>query len=370
MTFEERLARLEEIVARARAATSSTSRARSRCSRKASRICARGRPQELARPRRRCSDSSSGGLATFDARRRRERVRAVDWAADRAAIDRALAALCAARARRTRAALAEAVRYSLLGGGKRLRALLLLAAYRAAGGTGDATLLAAAVEVVHAYSLVHDDLPCMDDDDMRRGRPTVHRVFGVPVATAAGVAMVPLAATPRVRAARALGLPDDGGGEIVAGVDARLGRRRNDRRSAARSRGRGRRSHARELERIHRAKTGALIRASVALGRDAARARARRSSTALGAYGEAIGLAFQIADDVLDVTATTDRLGKTAGRDLDLAQEHLSRAARRRRARRAGGRARRRRRARRSRRRACSRRNSMHLARFVVERES
>ena len=96
----------------------------------------------------------------------------------------------------------EAIRYSLLGGGKRLRGLLLLAAYRAAGGTATRAPLAAAVEVVHAYSLVHDDLPCMDDDDMRRGRPTVHRVFGVRVATAAGVAMVPLAARAGFPAAR------------------------------------------------------------------------------------------------------------------------------------------------------------------------
>ena len=94
-----------------------------------------------------------------------------------------------------------------MGEGKRLRADSLLAAYRAAGGAGDATDLAAAVEVVHAYSLVHDDLPCMDDDDVRRGRPTVHRVYGVATATAAGVAMVPLAARCAAEAARRLGLP-------------------------------------------------------------------------------------------------------------------------------------------------------------------
>src|SRR5687767_14566516 len=100
--------------------------------------------------------------------------------------------------------VADAIRYSLLGEGKRLRPILVLAAYEAAGGTLDATRLAAAVEVVHAYSLVHDDLPCMDDDDVRRGRPTVHRAFGVPVAACAGVAMVPLAARCAFRGGLAL----------------------------------------------------------------------------------------------------------------------------------------------------------------------
>ena len=104
---------------------------------------------------------------------------AVDWAVDRAAIDHALAALSDRLSTDIEPAVGEAIRYSLLGGGKRLRGLLFLAAYRTAGGSDDASGIAAAIEVVHAYSLVHDDLPCMDDDDMRRGRATVHRVFGV-----------------------------------------------------------------------------------------------------------------------------------------------------------------------------------------------
>src|SRR3954464_2072722 len=108
----------------------------------------------------------------------------------RSQIDGALARLCdsglTALHERT-PDVAAAVRYSLLGGGKRFRGILLLAGYRAAGGTDDAPLPAAAIEIVHAYSLVHDDLPCMDDDDMRRGRPTVYQMFGVPAATAAGV---------------------------------------------------------------------------------------------------------------------------------------------------------------------------------------
>src|SRR5437867_963464 len=112
-----------------------------------------------------------------------------DFAAERAAVAAALKAFAARYLRALDGPLAEAARYALLGEGKRLRAILLLCAYRAAGGRSDASALAAAVEVVHAYSLVHDDLPCMDDDDVRRGRPTVHKAWSVRTATAAGLAM-------------------------------------------------------------------------------------------------------------------------------------------------------------------------------------
>ncbi len=242
---------------------------------------------------------------------------AFSFAEERAAVQRALDGFCARWLGDISPIIAEPIRYSLLGEGKRLRAILLLEAYRACGGTGDAYDLAASVEVVHAYSLVHDDLPCMDDDDVRRGRPTVHRVYGVAVATAAGLAMVPLAARCAWRAAKELGLPDlvasaivrdlmdaSGGGGMIGGqlldleaegVHLSLG----------------------ALEQVHRLKTGALITASVSLGARAALAPESRR-TALARYGAAIGLAFQIADDVLDVTATTDQLGKTAGRDLAL----------------------------------------------------
>ena len=242
---------------------------------------------------------------------------AVEWAADRAAIDRALDALCTAHERSLSPRVAETMKYSLLGGGKRLRGLLLLAAYRTAGGVGDASDLAAAIEVVHAYSLVHDDLPCMDDDDMRRGRPSAHRVFGVEVATAAGVAMVPLAAAAAASACGVLDLPPETCGQAVAelmrasGAGGMVGGQLLD------LDGEGRPLGLADLEQIHRAKTGALIRSAVVLGGIAAQARAAEVA-ALATFGESIGLAFQIADDVLDLTATTDRLGKTAGRDLDL----------------------------------------------------
>ena len=215
------------------------------------------------------------------------------------------------------APIADAVRYSMLGGGKRLRPQLVLAVYRAAGGTGDPSLLAASVEIVHAYSLVHDDLPCMDDDSVRRGRPTLHRVYGVGVATIAGVTMVPFAARTALEGARALGLPLETCGSIVrqlmraSGAGGMVGGQLLD------LEGEGKPLALADLERIHRAKTGALIAASVRIGATAAGARGP-GAEALDRYGESVGLAFQIADDVLDATATSEQLGKTAGRDAAL----------------------------------------------------
>ena len=211
---------------------------------------------------------------------------AIDFGPDRAAIDRALGSFCDHRLVGLTSPVADAIRYSLTGEGKRLRGILFLRAYEAAGGARDASALAAAIEVVHAYSLVHDDLPCMDDDDVRRGRPTVHRAYGVAAATAAGLAMVPLAAL-------------CAGGQLLD------------------LEGEGRPLALEDLQRIHGAKTGALIAAAATIGGRAAGASSG-ALTALARYGDAIGLAFQIADDVLDVTSTTSQLGKTAGRDLAL----------------------------------------------------
>jgi farnesyl diphosphate synthase/geranylgeranyl diphosphate synthase type II len=157
----------------------------------------------------------------------------------------------------------------------------------------------------------------MDDDDVRRGRPTVHRVYGVPVATAAGLAMVPLAARSAWHAAKAIGLSDAVSGDIVrdlmdaSGAGGMIGGQLLD------LEGEGVHLTLEALERVHRLKTGALIMASVTLGARAALAPESRR-IALARYGASIGLAFQIADDVLDITSTTDQLGKTAARDLDL----------------------------------------------------
>lgn len=238
-------------------------------------------------------------------------------ATDRTSVSAALGDFCARYLKNVAPPVADAVRYSLLGEGKRLRAVLLLSAYRACGGSGDATDLAAAVEVVHAYSLVHDDLPCMDDDDVRRGRPTVHRAFGIAAATAAGLAMVPLAARSALDAARALDLADRDASQIVAELMAAAGAGGMIGGQLLDLEGERLTLTLEQLERIHRAKTGALITTAVRIGGIAAGADSARMA-ALGRYGSSIGLAFQIADDVLDVTATTDQLGKTAGRDLAL----------------------------------------------------
>ena len=239
------------------------------------------------------------------------------FAAERRAVDAALERFCARHLGDAEPAVAEAVRYSLVGGGKRLRPILVLSAYEAAGGRDDAVDLAAAVEVIHAYSLVHDDLPCMDDDEVRRGRPTVHRAFGVAAATAAGLAMVPLAVLCVTDAARHLQLPARVRSTIVrelmhaSGAAGMIGGQLLD------LAGEGLGLTLTQLEHVHRLKTGALIRAAARVGGLAAGADAPRLA-ALDRYGAAIGLAFQIADDVLDVTSTTAELGKTAGRDVAL----------------------------------------------------
>ncbi len=217
----------------------------------------------------------------------------------------------------------EVVRYSLLGEGKRLRPTLVFAAHEALQGSSPPGVahLAAAVEVVHAYSLVHDDLPCMDDDDLRRGRPTAHRAFDVPRATRAGYEMVALAARVLANGLQALALPAERDREIAlelfraAGAGGMIGGQALDLEAEAQS------LPIHELEEVHRRKTGALIAASCVIGGLSAGngiggAQGERAHIeALRCYGDAIGLAFQIADDVLDATATSDQLGKTAGKD-------------------------------------------------------
>jgi geranylgeranyl pyrophosphate synthase len=212
------------------------------------------------------------------------------------------------------------IAYSLLGEGKRLRPTLVFASCDAlGGGSGSApgiADLAAAVEVVHAYSLVHDDLPCMDDDDLRRGRPTAHRAFDVARATRAGYQMVPLAARVLARGLDTLGLSGARQRTIAlelfraAGAGGMIGGQALDLEAEAKT------LPIEALEEVHRRKTGALIAASCVIGGLAAgEGIGEGPIEALRAYGEAIGLAFQIADDVLDATATSDQLGKTAGKD-------------------------------------------------------
>jgi len=210
---------------------------------------------------------------------------------------------------------APAIAYSLLSPGKCLRGALLLESYRAAGGRDPAVqALAAAVEMVHAYSLIHDDLPCMDDAGLRRGRPTTHRVFGVEAATSAGFAMVPLAVRCVAEAGKSLGLEPAVVGAVAlellraAGAGGMIGGQYLD----LEFEGRG--IDQASVERMHRAKTGALIAASCVAGGLAAGAHAG-AVEGLRKYGEELGLAFQIADDVLDAVGTTQEIGKTAGQD-------------------------------------------------------
>jgi len=212
----------------------------------------------------------------------------------------------------------EAIAYALMSPGKRVRAALVLAAYRACGGTSEAIgEVAAAVETVHAYSLVHDDLPCMDDDDLRRGRKTVHVAYDVVTATRVGYLLVPVAARVLASAVSALGLEASALGRMAVtlfeagGMQGMVGGQWLDLEAEQKA------VDLHGLMAVHRGKTGALIRASCALGGLAARAEGEPLA-ALEAYGDEIGLAFQIADDVLDATQTSDVLGKTAGRDAAL----------------------------------------------------
>ncbi|MBV8780721.1 MAG: polyprenyl synthetase family protein [Phycisphaerae bacterium] len=209
--------------------------------------------------------------------------------------------------------LLESMHYSLAAGGKRLRPALVLEAFRAIGGTeadeASAWAAAAAMELIHTFSLVHDDLPAMDDDDLRRGRPTNHKVFGEAMAILAGDAMVTLAfevlatdAEPSLVPAlvhelsQATGVCGMIGGQVLD-IDG-------ENQSLALA----------ELQRVHRMKTGALLSASCRLGAIAARANAAQM-TAVTDFGRHLGLAFQIVDDVLDVTSTPQQMGKATNKD-------------------------------------------------------
>ncbi len=206
----------------------------------------------------------------------------------------------------------RAMRYSLFAGGKRLRPALCLAAADACGGEeGEAMPLACAVECVHTYSLVHDDLPAMDDDDYRRGKLTNHKVFGEGIAVLAGDALLTQAFE---IAARCKGWPRYSHQTIVLELARAAGSLQLIAGQVADLEGEGKRTSAKQLQYIHERKTSALLCCSVRLGGMSANCT-RTQLKALTDFGYNVGLAFQIIDDILDITQTSEQLGKTAGKD-------------------------------------------------------
>ncbi len=233
----------------------------------------------------------------------------------RALIEAALEKTFAGCDKKPQAGLFDAMRYSLLAGGKRIRPMLTLEFCRVSGGNTDAAMPAAcAVEMLHTYSLIHDDLPCMDNDDLRRGRPTNHKVYGECVATLAGDALQaeafhtilssPLPAERRAACAEIL--------SGAVGADGMCGGQYLD------MLGEGRTLTDQELTEINSRKTGALLVAACQMGVAAAGGTGIQLDAA-GHFGAALGLAFQIRDDMLDVLSSTEELGKPIGSD---AQEH------------------------------------------------
>ncbi len=208
--------------------------------------------------------------------------------------------------------LTEAMQYSLLGGGKRLRPILLMAAADAVNGSGEKFLTtAAAIEMIHTYSLIHDDLPAMDDDDYRRGQLTNHKVFGEAIAILAGDALLTLAFEVMLRqkgvaSTVILNVVDEM--SRAAGMSGMVGGQAIDLQSE------GKAIELETLRRMHMGKTGALFRAAIRSGAILAGASDEKLS-ALTKYAEAFGLAFQITDDILDVTGDEKTLGKPTGSD-------------------------------------------------------
>jgi geranylgeranyl diphosphate synthase type II len=216
------------------------------------------------------------------------------------------------KAKERPATIHAAMRYSVFAGGKRLRPVLCLAAAEACGGEiSNALAPACAVELMHTYSLVHDDLPAMDDDDLRRGRPTCHKVYGEGMAVLCGdalltesfIVLAQTAATKRYGTRDYIAeLAETGGSrKLIGGQVMDL-------------EGEGKKLTKRDLVRIHEAKTAALLTTSLRLGAMTANATPAKLE-ALTLFGHALGLAFQVIDDILDVTQSTEMLGKTAGKD-------------------------------------------------------
>lgn len=210
------------------------------------------------------------------------------------------------------ATIHKAMRYSLFAGGKRMRPALCLAAAEACGGREeDAMPLACAVECIHTYSLIHDDLPAMDDDDYRRGKLTSHKVFGEGIAVLAGDALLTQAFE---IAAQSRGWPRYSHQQIILELTRASGSLQLIAGQVADLEGEGKRVSAKQLQFIHERKTSALLSCSVRLGGMSANCTAAQLKS-LTDFGYHVGLAFQVIDDILDVTQSSEQLGKTAGKD-------------------------------------------------------
>ena len=214
--------------------------------------------------------------------------------------------------------IGDAIRHGVMSDGKRLRPILCTTAYRECGGRAEKNVydLSASLEIIHAYSLMHDDLPCMDDAELRRGQATTHSVFGEDVTIRAAAALIPAAARQALQSARKLECGASGAAAVVqelleaAGAGGMVGGQWLD------LLGEGQTLSSKELDELHRRKTGALLTASLVMGALAATAE-KETVSALASYGHSIGLAFQITDDVLDATQSAELLGKNPS-DVDL----------------------------------------------------
>lgn len=250
------------------------------------------------------SETESGAMAYLS--RRRERI------------ERELALHVEGWRTRAPERLADAMAYSLLAGGKRLRPVLALAAFEACGGSSEdesvAMDFASALECIHTYSLIHDDLPAMDDDDLRRGRPTCHKVFGEATAILAGDALLTEAFELLADGPEPTRLPLIGLLARAAGAAGMVGGQQLDLEMTGRKSVDGPLPELPVIENVHRLKTGALLAAATEGGAIAARAGMERIGR-LRVYGQALGLAFQIADDILDVVGDPDQMGKSGGGD-------------------------------------------------------
>jgi geranylgeranyl diphosphate synthase type II len=234
------------------------------------------------------------------------------WSARQKKVDAALNRLLPSATTKPKT-IHRAMRYSIFAGGKRLRPVICLATAEVISGKNDDAIpLACAVECIHTYSLIHDDLPAMDNDDFRRGKPTSHKVYGEGIAVLAGDALLTIAFE---MAASCRAWPRYSHADVIHEVAVAAGSRKLIAGQVADLEGEGKKISPAELRYIHDNKTAALIASSIRLGAMSANATPKELER-LTDFGESLGLAFQVIDDILDVTQTTEKLGKSAGKDV------------------------------------------------------